>query len=80
MPRFDATFFDRITELGIDVDEELRVYATSVLGFDPFAADGVKPGMESFFEDVFYDFTSKKTSPTAAGDTARWSQFIATFC
>lgn len=68
LPPLDATFFDRLCELGIDVDGSLRDYAKELLGIDPFAPGEPKPGMESFFKDVFYDFISGRAKPTAPAE------------
>jgi hypothetical protein len=77
MPPLDSTFFERVSELSVHVDDELRDYGTSVLGFDPFQPGGSSPGMESFFKDVFYDFTnSRKKSSSAA---RRYGTLVVTY-
>ena len=66
LPPLDNTFFERISELGIPVDASLRVYAGNLLGTDPFEPGEGKPGMESFFKDVFYDFISSRSKTSRA--------------
>lgn len=58
-PPLDTTFFDVLNDLPAKVPATLREYAEELLTIDPFAAGAVKPRMEEFFKDAFYDFVQE---------------------
>lgn len=67
LPPLDATFFDRICQLKIEVGDALRAYGQALHEIDLFSPGESKPSMEEFFKDVFYDFISaRKKSPPSA--------------
>jgi len=57
-PPLDASFFDKIAALGINVPRQLRNYAQTSPGLNPFnrRVGQPSPSMEEFFRDLFIDF------------------------
>ena len=67
-PPLDYTFFEKISALSLTIPPELRSYAASAVGTDPFR---LKPGqrpvrMEEFFRELYSDFQDASPGSTTA--------------
>jgi hypothetical protein len=78
LPPLDQTFFEKFAPLGIAIPTELRTYATTAFGSNPF---DLKPGqsalrIEELFRELFSDF---RVTPQAPGVARAYEQLVETY-